>query len=210
MRRVGGAKMVPMPEPDLCTLWREKEDYRRRRAGTQLPPQASQPAQHAAAAAAAVADPMELEEAEGEEAAPNAQPGSLPSPPPSQLLEGLPEEATWQGRAALNWHNKPRGDISWRSPAGTVVLDLVITHPLPRSCAKVATAAGTAAHRAHSDKIAVALKSLGARLSQLQWRRGGACTLTAARPSRPLSGTPWALTRRRPCRLTWRTGTRWP
>jgi hypothetical protein len=151
MRRVGGAKMVPMPEPDLCTLWREKEDYRRRRAGTQLPPQASQPAQHAAAAAAAAADPMELEEAEGEEAAPNAQPGSLPSPPSSQLLEGLPEEATWQGRAALNWHNKPRGDISWHSPTGTVVLDLVITHPLPRSCAKVATAAGTAAHRAHSD-----------------------------------------------------------
>jgi hypothetical protein len=96
---------------------------------------------------------MELEEAEGEEAAPTAQPGSLPSPPSSQLLEGLPEEATWQGRAALNWHNKPRGDISWHSPAGTVVLDLVITHPLPRSCAKVATAAGTAAHRAHSDKI---------------------------------------------------------
>jgi hypothetical protein len=27
MRRVGGARMVPMPEPDLCTLWREKKDY---------------------------------------------------------------------------------------------------------------------------------------------------------------------------------------
>ena len=34
-----------------------------------------------------------------------------------------------------------------------MVFDLVITHPLPRSCAKVATAAGTAAHKAHSDKI---------------------------------------------------------
>ena len=47
MRRVGGAKMVPMPEPDLCTLWREKEDYRRRRAGAQQPPPPGLPARAA-------------------------------------------------------------------------------------------------------------------------------------------------------------------
>jgi hypothetical protein len=146
--------MVPMPEPDLCTLWREKEDYRRRRAGAQQPPPLdSQPAQPATHAAANDPTPMEEDEAEGGEAAPTAQLGSLPSPPSSQLLEGLPEETAWHGRAALSWHNKPRGDISWQSPDGAVVLDLVITHPLPRTCAKVATAAGTAAHKAHSDKI---------------------------------------------------------
>jgi hypothetical protein len=143
MRRVGGARMVPMPEPDLCTLWREKQSYRERRAGAQQPPQP--PASTPPATLA-----MDEEDPAGGGA---AQLNRLPSPPPSQLMEGLPEETAWQGRAEQNWHNKPRGDISWQSKEGAVVFDLVITHPLPRSCAKVATAAGTAAHKAHSDKI---------------------------------------------------------
>ena len=34
-----------------------------------------------------------------------------------------------------------------------MVFDLVITHPLPRSCATAATVAGSAANKAHCDKI---------------------------------------------------------
>lgn len=152
MRKLGGEKTVPLPEPDLCTLWLEKDSYRARRAAPQQASRASQPTQPATPAASATSQPMQVEGAEGGEALHATQPGSLP-PGPSQLLDDLPEEAAWHGQAALNWHNKPRGDISWRSKDGTVVFDLVITHPLPRSCAAVATAAGTAAHKAHSDKI---------------------------------------------------------
>jgi hypothetical protein len=154
MRKLGGEKTVPLPEPDLCTLWLEKDSYRARRAGPQQASgQASQPTQPATPAASAKAQSMQVEGAEGGGVLPATQPGSLPPLPSSQLLDDLPDEAAWHGQTALNWHNKPRGDISWRSKDGIVVFDLVVTHPLPRSCATAATAAGTAAHRAHSDKI---------------------------------------------------------
>jgi hypothetical protein len=65
-------------------------------------------------------------------------------------MADLPEEATEDGKG--DWCNKPRGDISWKSNDGPVVFDLVITHPLPRSCPTAATEAGSAANKAHCDK----------------------------------------------------------
>ena len=56
-------------------------------------------------------------------------PPPLPPPPPGYLPQQDPEATVDD-----NWcsdPNKPRGDIVWKTPQGTVIYDLVITHPLP-------------------------------------------------------------------------------
>ena len=155
MRRVAGEKTVPLVEPDLRTLWLEKASYK---AGREAPQQAAQAPAPASAAPATFTPSQGMEEEqESGQGAPtgNAQQatvlGSPPSGPSSQLMADLPEEATEDGKK--DWCNKPRGDISWKSNDGPVVFDLVITHPLPRSCATAATVAGSAANKAHCDKI---------------------------------------------------------
>ena len=126
MRKLGGTSAVPTIEPDLRTIWREKESYLQRRRAT--PAAQQQPLHH-------------MQE----------HPGTPPTAPPPHVVEDLPGEATAGARA--DWANKPRGDIVWKAPQGTVVYDLVITHPLPRSSQQTAQEAGTAANEAHNDKI---------------------------------------------------------
>jgi hypothetical protein len=147
MRRVAGEGTVPLVEPDLRILWLEKESYKAGRVAPQQATQAPAPAP-AATTSSTRSQGMEEEQEAGRGAPTLASP---PSGPSSQLMADLPEEATEDGKK--DWCNKPRGDISWKSSDGPVVFDLVITHPLPRSCATTATVAGSAANKAHCDKI---------------------------------------------------------
>jgi hypothetical protein len=152
MRRVAGERTVPLVEPDLRILWLEKASYKAGRAEAQQAAQAPAPAP--AATTTPTGQAMEEEHGTGQGAPSAQQATALGSPPPgpsSQLMADLPEEATEDGKG--DWCNKPRGDISWKSNDGPVVFDLVITHPLPRSCPTAATEAGSAANKAHCDKI---------------------------------------------------------
>jgi hypothetical protein len=67
-------------------------------------------------------------------------------------MEEMESECTTEKRQK-DWTNSPLGDILWKGPAGPVILDLVITHPQPRSDPKVATVPGAAASKAHNDKV---------------------------------------------------------